>query len=102
MKQAESAAHSSGRNGGARRVLDAPARGVLQKMPIATDRTSPPCLSAGRDALSRRPRAVPTVTMNGLVCFVTSQCAGAASRRLHDFVGIFSAVRRGSALSPND
>ena len=36
MKQAERAAHSSGRNGGDRRVLENPGAGVLQKIPIAT------------------------------------------------------------------
>ena len=36
MKQAESAAHSSGRSGGERRVLENPGAGVLQKIPIAT------------------------------------------------------------------
>jgi hypothetical protein len=35
MKQAESAAHSSGRSGGDRRVFECPGIGVLQKMPIA-------------------------------------------------------------------
>ena len=36
MKQAESAAHSSGRSGGERRVLESPGAGVLQNIPIAT------------------------------------------------------------------
>src|SRR5437588_6453264 len=39
MKQADSAAHSSGCSGGARRVLDCPAAGVLQNRPTATDPT---------------------------------------------------------------
>src|SRR5690242_16459797 len=42
MKQADSAAHSSGRNGGESLVLEKPAAGVLQKMPIATDCTVAP------------------------------------------------------------
>ena len=36
MKQAEIAAHSSGRNGGDSRVFDAPLIGVLQVMASAT------------------------------------------------------------------
>ena len=36
IKQAEIAAHSSGRNGGESRVFERPGAGVLQKMPIAT------------------------------------------------------------------
>src|SRR6185369_10316171 len=36
MKQADSRAHSSGRSGGDSLVLDCPAAGVLQKMPMAT------------------------------------------------------------------
>jgi hypothetical protein len=38
MKQAEIAAHSSGRNGGDRRVFDCPAAGVLQTTATATVR----------------------------------------------------------------
>src|SRR5205085_10116629 len=58
MKQAESPAHSSGRSGGDRRVFDRPAAGVLQKMPIATDRTGSPRGVRG----SRDGRALRTAT----------------------------------------
>src|SRR5262245_14498604 len=39
IKHADSAAHSSGRNGGDSRVFESPAIGVLHTMPIATDCT---------------------------------------------------------------
>src|SRR5215510_8883370 len=41
MKQAEMAAHSSGRSGGDRRVLQSPVIGVLQTMATATDCIGP-------------------------------------------------------------
>jgi hypothetical protein len=45
IKQAESAAQSSGRRGSDSRALERPAVGVLQKIPTATDRTGTnPCL----------------------------------------------------------
>jgi hypothetical protein len=51
MKQAESAAHSSGRSGGDRRVLEYPAAGVLQNIPMATVCTVAPLVCiCGNDA----------------------------------------------------
>src|SRR5690242_11373663 len=52
MKQAESAAHSSGRRGGESRVLDWPGAGVLQKIPMATS-----CILALRQPVTRFYRA---------------------------------------------
>src|SRR5262245_32154633 len=45
MKLADRPAHSSGRNGGDRRVLECPGSGVLQMMPTATDGTGSASMS---------------------------------------------------------
>ena len=74
MKQADSAAHSSGRSGGDSRVLDRPAAGVLQKMPTATDGTlgAPILVTKSRvvSCHSLRRRSV----LRGVSRFLTGTC----------------------------